>query len=400
MIKKTWQALFFLMIGVFFVGCATVEKPPLISEAYNFNPKLQAGEMEQRVDNFAVVFDASQSMDEPYKKYRKFDLAKNTVDLMNRTIPDLKLNGALRTFGHDTRLTEEKTALFYGVTDYTQNGFEKGLNKVEYPGGTTPMDMAIRAMGQDFKGKAGNIAAIIVSDGKDLGPEPLNAAKDVKNLYGERLCFYTILVGDDKNGKQLMNDIAEAGQCGFFTSEDQLNSAEAMADFVKKVFLKESTPATITAKPAPTPAPKPAAKPADSDGDGVYDDMDQCPNTPAGAKVNKKGCWILPTILFDTDKFDIHTGYYADLDDVAQVMKKNPGLKIDIEGFTDSTASDEYNLSLSEKRAQAVGHYLEQKGIEASRISLKGFGKSNPVSSNDTPEGRAKNRRVQIKPIR
>lgn len=400
MIKKPWQALFFLMIGVFFVGCATVEKPPLISEAYNFNPKLQAGEMKQKVDNFAVVFDASQSMDEPYKKYRKFDLAKNVVNLMNRTIPDLKLNGALRTFGHDERLTEEKTALFYGVTDYNQNGFEKGLNKVEYAGGTTPMDVAIRAMGQDFKGKAGNIAAIIVSDGKDLGPEPLNAAKDVKNLYGERLCFYTILVGDDKNGKQLMNDIAEAGQCGFFTSEDQLNSAEAMADFVKKVFLKGSTPELAPAKPAPTPAPKPAAKPADSDGDGVYDDMDQCPNTPAGAKVNKKGCWILPTILFDTDKFDIHTGYYADMDDVAQVMKRNPGLKIDIEGFTDSTASDEYNLSLSEKRAQAVGEYLEQKGIEAYRMSLKGLGKSNPVSSNDTPEGRAKNRRVQIKPIR
>ncbi len=324
MIKKIWQALFFLMIGVSFVGCATVEKPPLISEAYNFNPKLQAGEMKQKVDNFAVVFDASGSMDESYKKYRKFDLAKNVVNLMNRTIPDLKLNGTLRTFGHDRRLTEEKTALFYGVTDYTQSGFEKGLNKVEYPGGTTPMDAAIRAMGQDFKEKAENIAAIMVSDGKDLGPEPLNAAKAVKNLYGERLCFYTILVGDDNNGKQLMKDIAEAGQCGFFTSEDQLNSAEAMADFVKKVFLKESTPKAAPAKPAPAPAPKPADKPADSDGDGVYDDTDQCPNTPAEAKVNKKGCWILPTILFDTDKFDIQTVYYTDLDDVADVMKKIP----------------------------------------------------------------------------
>ncbi|MDD5451988.1 MAG: OmpA family protein [Desulfovibrionales bacterium] len=399
MIKKIWQALFFLMIGVLFVGCATVEKPPLISQAYNLNPRLQSGELEQRVDNFAVVLDASGSMDEAYKKYRKFDLAKNTADLMNRTIPDLKLDGALRTFGHDKRLTEEKTALFYGVTDYTQSGFEKGLNKVEYPGGTTPMDVAIRAMGQDFKGTAGNIAAIIVSDGKDLGPEPLNAAKEVKNLYGERICFYTILVGDDKNGRQLLNDIAEAGQCGFFTSEDQLNSSDAMADFVRKVFLKESTPKAAPAKPVPAPAPKSAAKPVDSDGDGVYDDTDQCPNTPAGAKVDKKGCWILPTILFDTDKSDIQTVYYADLDDVAQVMKKNPGLKMHIKGFTDSTASDEYNLGLSEKRAQAVKAYLEQKGIEASRFNLYGFGKTNPVSSNDTPEGRAKNRRAELKPV-
>ncbi len=71
-----------------------------------------------------------------------------------------------------------------------------------------------------------------------------------------------------------------------------------------------------------------------------------------------------------------------------------------IEGFTDSIASDEYNLSLSEKRAQAVGEYLEQKGIEAYRMNVKGLGESNPVSSNDTPEGRAKNRRAQLKPIR
>jgi OOP family OmpA-OmpF porin len=396
MINKTWKALFFLLIGIFFVGCATVEKPPLILEAYNFNPKLQSGELEQKVNNFAVVFDASQSMDEPYKKYRKFDLAKNVVNLMNRTIPDLKLNGALRTFGHDRRLTEEKTVLFYGVTDYTQSGFEKGLNKVEHAGGTTPMDVAIRAMGGDFKEKAGNIAAIIVSDGKDLGPGPVSAAKEVKYLYGERLCFYTILVGDDNNGKQLMKDIAEIGQCGFFIPEDQLNSAEATADFVKKVFLKGSTPAPPPAKPTP----KPASTPLDSDRDGVYDDMDQCPNTPVGAKVDKKGCWILPTILFDTDKFDIHTVYCADLDDVAHVMKRNPDLKIDIQGFTDNTASDEYNLSLSEKRAQAVREYLEQKGIEAYRMNVKGLGESNPVSSNDTPEGRATNRRVQLKPIR
>lgn len=396
MIKKTRQALFFLMIGIFFVGCATVEKAPLISEAYNLNPKLQSGELGQKVNNFAVIFDASQSMDDLYKTYRKFDLAKNVVNLMNRTIPDLKLNGALRTFGHDKRLTEEKTVLFYGVTDYTQGGFEKGLNKVEYAGGTTPMDVAIRAMGEDFKEKAGNIAAIIVSDGKDLGPEPLNAAKEVKYLYGERLCFYTILVGDDNNGKQLMKDITEIGHCGFFIPEDQLNSVEAMADFVKKVFLKGSTPVPTLAKPTS----KPASTPADSDGDGVCDDMDQCPNTPVAAKVDKKGCWILPTILFDSDKFNIHTVYYPGLNDVAHVMKRNPDLKIDIQGFTDNTASDQYNLRLSEKRAQAVREYLEQKGIAAYRMNVKGLGESNPVSSNDTPEGRATNRRVQLKPIR
>jgi outer membrane protein OmpA-like peptidoglycan-associated protein len=80
-------------------------------------------------------------------------------------------------------------------------------------------------------------------------------------------------------------------------------------------------------------------------------------------------------------------------------MKKNPGLKMHIKGFTDSTASDEYNLGLSEKRAQAVKAYLEQKGIEASRFTIYGFGKTNPVSSNDTPEGRAKNRRAELKPV-
>jgi len=155
--------------------------------------------------------------------------------------------------------------------------------------------------------------------------------------------------------------------------------------------------------PVPCPAackkPVPAA-PCDSDGDGVIDSKDRCPNTPKGAKVNKVGCWIVKGLLFDFNKADIKPQYYKALDEVIAVLKANPGMKVEIQGHTDNIGSAAYNMKLSQRRAQAVANYLISHGVAASRLTVKGYGFSRPVASNDTPEGRALNRRVQIKPIR
>jgi len=153
----------------------------------------------------------------------------------------------------------------------------------------------------------------------------------------------------------------------------------------------------------PVPCPEACRKPAppkDSDGDGVIDPNDKCPNTPKGAKVNKVGCWIVKGLLFDFNKADIKPQYYSALNDVIKVLKANPGMKVEIQGHTDNIGSAEYNLKLSKRRAQAVADYLISHGISASRLTVEGYGFSRPVASNDTPEGRALNRRVQLKPIR
>jgi OOP family OmpA-OmpF porin len=78
------------------------------------------------------------------------------------------------------------------------------------------------------------------------------------------------------------------------------------------------------------------------------------------------------------------------------VYQKNPGLRVEVQGFTDSIGTEEYNQGLSERRADAVRNYLVERGVDPKIISSKGYGESNPVASNDTKEGRALNRRVEF----
>lgn len=140
--------------------------------------------------------------------------------------------------------------------------------------------------------------------------------------------------------------------------------------------------------------------PLDGDGDGVYNSMDQCPNTPKGASVNSYGCWVIEGTSFASAKCNIKPDTYEILDEVAMVCKQNPLLKIEIQGHSDNRGSKRFNTKLSEKRAKAVMKYLVEKGVEQDRLSAKGFGFAKPIAPNDTPEGRAENRRVELMPIR
>jgi len=154
-------------------------------------------------------------------------------------------------------------------------------------------------------------------------------------------------------------------------------------------------------------------KTADSDGDGVPNGIDKCPGTPVGVKVDEFGCAVssaevklLDTgmirtskIVFEADKADIKPESYPGLDEIGDVLIRWPGLKIEIGGHTDDQASPEYNQKLSEQRAQAVMDYLVKKypDIEKGQYTVKGYGESMPIASNDTAEGRATNRRVEFK---
>lgn len=139
----------------------------------------------------------------------------------------------------------------------------------------------------------------------------------------------------------------------------------------------------------------------DKDTDGVADKDDKCPDV-AGTVANN-GCPEAPSVVlqgiqFDTGKDIIKKSYYAILNKAVDVMKENASYKLSIEGHADNTGSEERNAALSENRAKAVMQYLINKKIDPSRLRAKGFSSSMPVESNDTAAGRAKNRRVEIKP--
>lgn len=123
--------------------------------------------------------------------------------------------------------------------------------------------------------------------------------------------------------------------------------------------------------------------PLDTDGDGIYDYMDKCSMTPRGATVDSRGCWVIKGALFDTAKWDIKARGQKAIDDVAAILKKNPLLKLEIQGHTDNRGTESYNIMLSENRAKAVMEYLVEKGIGRDRLNAKGFGFSMPAASNE-----------------
>ena len=136
--------------------------------------------------------------------------------------------------------------------------------------------------------------------------------------------------------------------------------------------------------------------PLDSDRDGVPDYIDQCPDTPEGARVDSRGCWVLGDTLFDFNKHNIKPKYYHVLNKVVAVIKRNPYLRIEVQGHTCNLGSAQYNQTLSENRARAVMYYLAQKGIEEERLTAVGYGKTRPKVSCRNEACRALNRRVEL----
>lgn len=138
----------------------------------------------------------------------------------------------------------------------------------------------------------------------------------------------------------------------------------------------------------------------DNDGDGVPDYLDKCPETPFGTVVDTNGCAIMVLSLegvhFATNSATLNSSAISILNNAVRKMNAHPSASFTIEGHTDSRASDEYNYDLSIRRAAAVKDYLVSQGVSASSLSTRGNGESDPVASNDTSEGRAANRRVDI----
>lgn len=145
----------------------------------------------------------------------------------------------------------------------------------------------------------------------------------------------------------------------------------------------------------------------DSDNDGLLDKDDDCPNTP-GPKSNK-GCPVIEqevievlktafdNLEFETNKDIIFESSKPSLTELAVVLKKKTTWKLEIAGHTDNVGDDNLNLVLSKKRAEALKAYLISEGVEETRLITRYFGETQPLASNDTPEGRQKNRRVEMK---
>ncbi len=306
------------------------------------------------------------------------------------------------------------------ISRYNYENFQDQIERnfpTEYPlfNRRTPLADALHQLDeQELKAVNGLMTLVLITDAKESFRDPLEELRQIRKKYGNHLTLHTVYLGNTKRGKdnpreQLLKDMADTADGKFYRASELLKDASVMSAFAKELcpqsvaakpaVIPEAAPTVIPKEASPAPIITAASVKKESDGDGVYDDSDDCPDTPKGAKVNLKGCWTLSGVLFDTAKWNIKPQGYPILDEAIVVLKNNPNMKIEIQGHTDSVGSKPYNQKLSEKRANAVKAYFVQKGISADRLSAKGFGLSKPVADNSAADGRAMNRRVELTPM-
>ncbi len=383
--KHLFVSLLVLVLGLVLSGCAGKSMDPAPADLgctnNNTNSMLRSGDYQKKIDSFLIIQDASSSMSEKAATLGSYDSklaqSKDMVRCLNATLPDnFDVNAGLRGFGP---FYSEK-GLIYGMEGYTKAGLDSAILSIGETGGVSPIANALIHGAYDLLDKPGKKAAILFSDGVNTyaASSPAAAAASMKEMHGNNICIYTIQLGDDPKGRVILEEIAAAGKCGFFISSSNIEGSgklyigdpEGMEKFVTDVFLTK-----VMKKPAPVI-------------------KKQVKKKPATKKPVEKISMTL-YFEFDFDKAVVRPEYHDDATKIADAMKEYPGANVQLEGHTDSVGTEEYNMTLSRRRANNVKMYLVEKfNIDASRISTVGYGTSKPIASNDTDAGRQKNRRV------
>jgi len=308
-------------------------------------------------DNFIILFDASNSMSKKYKDtdMASIDAAIQILKQANANLPNLSWNAALYRFT-GLHLPKNMFKPYYEMQPYNREAFAKAIDQLPHkPSGPTMLQDALYKLDTVLKDLKGQTIVYIFTDGtysKMQGKDtPLKLAKALAQKYN--VCFYLISSAKGQTEKNLLKAVAEINDCSrVIPFESMLDKPEyttgALFVIRKNLFFKTRV---------------------------------------VGARSGD--------ILFDFDKADIKPEFQKELDKFGKFLQDNPKAYVIAAGFTDSTGSEGHNLTLSRKRAQSVKTYLIKKfAVADDRIIIQGYGIAYPVDSNDTDEGRMKNRRV------
>ena len=289
------------------------------------------------------------------------------AQLFNNTIPNIKLTAGLRDFAGRRWLTRDyDTKLWYGMAPYVKPDLGKAIFTVNTAGVESPLDLALDAATMDLKPLAGKSAVIIFSDGLEM-PKSVASAQAMKNAMRDNICIYAVQIGNDPRGTALLQQVVKAGECGAFVNAKDVEKAAGMAAFVEKIFLG----------PPPPPPPPPAAP------------MMVPPPAMAPPAMPEK----LEAIYFEFDKYGILPEGRNALKRNADWLQQNPGRKIVVEGNCDERGTNEYNMALGQRRADAAAKYLMDLGIVKDRISTVSYGEEKPICTEKTESCWSKNRR-------
>lgn len=307
-------------------------------------------------DNFMVLFDSSNSMKRQYMKgspESRYEVAKTILKEKMAQLPNLGYNAGLYLF------TPYKEV--YPMAPLDKAKFAEAVDSLPAePSGPTFLPQSLRSIEPTLQGLSGKTIIYIFSDGtySQMGDfkEPENYTQALAEKYN--VCFYLIGSPQDNRAQKRLVDMAKANSCSrvipFERFIENPEYATGALFVVKATERIETTTETRI----------------------------------VGLKVNSV------QYAFDSAKIDME--YYDEVDALGSFLQKNPSAYVLLEGYTDNSGSEEYNLQLSLRRAESVAAVLRDKYmINDNRIVINYYGAANPVAGNDSSEGRAMNRRVE-----
>ncbi|MCB1754195.1 MAG: OmpA family protein [Gammaproteobacteria bacterium] len=197
-------------------------------------------------------------------------------------------------------------------------------------------------------------------------------------------------------------DAAFAGLSALYRFGSRKDKASTVAP-VKTAVIGPVVEPVVEAPVTPAPEPVPVVQVVDADHDGVNDENDHCPGTLPGKPVNAVGCdmfdGVMEGVNFESGSASLTAEARAILDDAADTLRAYPQIRLAISAHTDNQGDAAANMQLSKQRVISVARYLIERGVDGKRIKAMAFGESRPIARNDTPEGRAKNRRVEFRTL-
>jgi OOP family OmpA-OmpF porin len=308
-------------------------------------------------DNFIVLFDASNSMKRQYKKgspESRYEIARTILKEKVLQLPDLGYNAGLYLYTPYTELEP--------MAPLDKSGWAQAVDSMPAePQGRTFLAQSLRKIEPTLQGLSGKTVVYIFSDGTysqiEGIKEPEDYTQDFANKYN--VCFYIIGAPQDNLAQKRLGDMAKANTCSRVIPFSQF--VENPEYTTGALYVVKATERIETISESRI----------------------------VGLQID--------SFQFDFNKASIRTSYVDEVDALGSFLQKNPAAYVLLEGYTDATGPEEYNLGLSLRRAESVANYLmDNFNITSDRIVVNYYGPANPAASNATSEGRAMNRRVEV----
>jgi OOP family OmpA-OmpF porin len=337
--------------------CMFISMPALAAEiitAQDITEEVIVAEQLVRLtDNAILMLDTSGSMNEEYKDTQRSRLAILTGELKRRNayVPELGYNFGLFIY------TPWKP--IYEVQPYETEGVAKALDMLPGLGsGPTRLSRGLDALAPVLRTLSGKTVVFLFTDGQYEGERrPSAVARTLARDFG--VCFYVISIANDETTRAIIDGVARVNECSRVIPFDYFIDRPEYT--TGALFEVRATETVIT----------------------------RTESKIVGLEIDP--------LHFAFDSADLNAAATFELDEVADFLGANAGSYVVINGYTDSSGADEYNLNLSRRRTESAAGYLtKSRGIERNRIVLDWYGPLNPVAPNDTTEGRVKNRRLEM----